>query len=462
MSSNRSNFSPPPLFLQAAPCWIYIITCFFLTFVVIILILRNHEQEKLQQQLHHYQDVYRENGPAGLQLSFTSGENNNDSFLRLEGPHIQLILLTKNGSGKTIPFPDFSSFPASTDLVWHALQPGRTRGAWTVAALPMADGNTLQIGINSSESLQLLQHLGLTLLKLALLLLPFCCIPAWFAIHKNAATLRNLTARVNTLSTGKIQELQPDTLMDPAAAELITAVNHLLVRHRRLSRELQKSMDNVAHDLRTPMTRLRSIAEYGLQKKEDPRHLQEALADCLEESDRMLSMLNTMLKVAEAEAETVTLDLQPVSLEETINPVLDLYSIIAEEHNVIIHFQQEPDLVIPADRQRISQVWANLLDNAIKYNATEINISCCRKDGRAEIRIQDNGIGISANEIDRIWDRLYRGDRSRSKPGLGLGLTLVKATIKSHSGTIEVASTLHQGTVFIVQLPLLSIDSTIS
>jgi len=445
------------LLRQAIPCWICLVVCFFSTFLTFILILRNHEQEKVQQQLRHYQAVYQQNNPAALQLSYTAGRENSSSFLRLEGPDIRLILVTKDNSGDTVPLPDFSSFPVSINLIWHALQPGHTRGSWTVAALPLPDGNTLQIGINSSESLYLLRCLGITLLKLAIFLLPFCCIPAWFTVRNHNAAIHKLTAQVNAMSADNVQkDLQVDKIRDPAANELVAAVNHLLARHQQLSRELQKSMDNVAHDLRTPMTRLRSIAEYGLHKKEDTAHLREALADCLEESDRLLSMLNTMLNVAEAEADTVKLDLQPVSLEKTIHPVLDMYSIIAEEQNVSIHFRPEPDLYILADQQRISQVWANLLDNAIKYNSTEITISTCRQDDNAKIRFQDNGIGISESEIGQIWDRLYRGDRSRSTPGLGLGLTLVRATIISHNGTIEVTSHLNKGSTFTVYLPTIS------
>jgi signal transduction histidine kinase len=202
------------------------------------------------------------------------------------------------------------------------------------------------------------------------------------------------------------------------------------------------------------MTRLRAIAEYGLHKGEDNAHLREALTDCLEESDRLLSMLNTMLNVAEAEADTVKLDLQPIPLADTISDVVDLYSVIAEDNGAVIYFEPAPDLIILADRQRISQVWANLVDNAIKYNATEIIISSSRQDDMARIQIRDNGMGISENEIKQIWKRMFRGDRSRSKPGLGLGLTLVRATVKSHNGTIEVNSTLNQGTTFTVNLPL--------
>jgi signal transduction histidine kinase len=453
MSSNRNKFQLLPLLRQAIPCWICLVVCFLSTFLALILTLRSHEQEKVQQQLHRYRTIYENNGSTGLQLAYAASGENSSSFLRLEGPDIRLILITKNNARETVRPPDFSSFPVSINLVWNALQPGRTRGSWTIAALPLADGNILQLGIDSSESLLFLRRLGVTLLKLALFLCPFCCIPAWLTVSKHNETIRKLTDQVNAMSTDKMQDLQLVNTTNPAAEELVAAVNHLLERHRRLSRELQKSMDNVAHDLRTPMTRLRSIAEYGLHKKEDAGHLHEALTDCLEESDRLLSMLNTMLNVAEAEADTVKLDLQPISLEETINPVLDLYSIIAEDRNVTIHFRPEPDLRILADPQRISQVWANLLDNAIKYNSTEITISTCRKNDKAKICFQDNGIGISANEIDRIWNRLYRGDRSRSKPGLGLGLTLVKATINSHNGTIEVTSHLDKGSIFTVYLP---------
>jgi len=372
----------------------------------------------------------------------------------MEGPNLRLILVTNNNLDETLLLPDFTCFPKSINLVWHALQPGRNLGPWTVAAASLGDGNILQIGINSMDSLHLLQQIGQTLLQLALLFLPLCFIPAWFIARRNSGTIRSITGQINTITSEVTQELKIDREMGPEESELAGAVNRLLVHQRRLTRELQESMDNVAHDLRTPMTRLRSIAEYGLHKGEDNTHLREALTDCLEESDRLLSMLSTMLNVAEAEADTVKLDLQPVSLEKSLNDVVDLYSIIAEDQGVAIHFTAQPDLVILADRQRISQVWANLMDNAIKYNATEITISTSKQGDMAQVLIQDNGMGISENEIKHIWKRMFRGDRSRSKPGLGLGLTLVRATISSHNGIIEVNSTLNQGTTFTVQLPL--------
>ena len=204
MSSNRNKFRLLPLFRQAVPCWICLVVCFFSTFLTFILILRNHEQEKVQQQLRHYQSVYQQNNPAALQLSYAADRDNSNSFLRLEGPDIRLILVTKDNSGKAVPLPDFSSFPVSIDLIWHALQPGQTRGAWTVGAVSLPDGNTLQIGIDSSESLLLVRNMGITLLKLVIFLLPFCCIPAWFTVRSHSAAIRKLTAQINAMSADNV------------------------------------------------------------------------------------------------------------------------------------------------------------------------------------------------------------------------------------------------------------------
>ncbi len=422
-----------------------------LSFVTVLLAMRHGELARSRNLLRHYEHIYRQSGTAGLQTAFAAEHGGGSSFLRLEGGGGQLILV--RGSDQT-RLPDFNAFPPSADHVWHTLQKKQFPGTWTVSAMPVADNLFLQIGMDSSDSINLLKRIGLYFLLLPFMLLPLCLVRAWWGSRRTRTLLHDLSRKITALARdGQRDEvkLQPE---NPDAEELVNSINLLLDRHRQLTRELQESLDNVAHDLRTPVTRLRSVAEYGLRKGEDNAYLRKTLADCLEESDRLLSMLNTMLSVTEAEAGTLELDLQPVSLRDSIGGIIELYELIAEEQGVTIQGPNGQDLRILADSRRISQVWANLLDNAIKYGADLIEITVRRSGSMAEIEFRDNGMGISASELEKIWTRLFRGDRSRSRPGLGLGLTLVKAMVENHNGTITVASTLDQGTTFTLHLPL--------
>jgi signal transduction histidine kinase len=149
------------------------------------------------------------------------------------------------------------------------------------------------------------------------------------------------------------------------------------------------------------------------------------------------------------------LDKSRVKVAEVIGSVADLYEVLAEEKNVDMVIEVSPDLCITADRIRFQQVVANLVDNAIKYSneGGRINIRAQPKNGDILISVSDNGVGISPDEIERIWDRLYRGDRSRSQRGLGLGLSFVQAIVHAHGGTVGVESQLNSGTTFVIRLP---------
>jgi len=231
-------------------------------------------------------------------------------------------------------------------------------------------------------------------------------------------------------------------------------LNNIIQQNRQLVKVIQESLDNVAHDLRTPMTRLRSVAEYGLQAGDDSEKLRDALSDCLEESDRVLSMLKTMMSVAEAETGAMKLKHEVVDLSVDLAEIVELYEYSAQDAEVEILLEMPEGLTVRGDRTRLSQVWANLLDNAIKYNQPKgkVTISGQVFDNTIVLNFKDSGMGISVQEISRIWERLYRGDRSRSRQGLGLGLNYVKAVIEAHGGTIEVESALNVGTTFRVEL----------
>jgi signal transduction histidine kinase len=150
------------------------------------------------------------------------------------------------------------------------------------------------------------------------------------------------------------------------------------------------------------------------------------------------------------------LDMVRVSVREVVRAVADLYEILADEKNISMDVNLPHELFINADRTRFQQVIANLVDNAVKYSGDRgrVLLSACEKEGDVLISVSDEGMGIPSEEIGRIWDRLYRGDRSRSRRGLGLGLSFVKAIVQAHDGEVVVESQSNKGSTFTIRLPV--------
>ncbi|MEO8698315.1 MAG: HAMP domain-containing sensor histidine kinase, partial [Acidimicrobiales bacterium] len=208
---------------------------------------------------------------------------------------------------------------------------------------------------------------------------------------------------------------------------------------------------------RTPLARLRGTAELALAGPPDVDRYREALADCVEESDRVLVMLNTLMDISEAESGAMLLRREPVRLAEIVARAVDLYQEVADTKGVALAVVAPAgDAVVSADRTRMEQVAANLIDNALKYTPAggRVTVEYREDGGRALLRVADTGPGIPADELHRIWDRLFRGDVSRTERGLGLGLSLVKAIVEAHGGTASAASEPGHGAVFTIALPL--------
>jgi len=336
------------------------------------------------------------------------------------------------------------------------------RGGWDNANLEtgnitLSDGTVIQVGRSTEAREDILSRfraaLGLVTLSVFLIGLTGGALATQSAL-KPIRQLIDAVQRI--ITTGRTDARVPLGDTHDAIDELTKLFNAMLDRIEGLVTGMRGALDNVSHDLRTPMTHLRGSAELALAGPADLDRYREALADCVEEADRVLVMLTTLMDISEAESGAIELHRETVRLVEIVDRAVDLYRDTAEAKGVTLEAQADRDVRASIDRLRFEQVAANLLDNAIKYTPAggRVDISVTRENSHAVMRVRDTGIGIPPAEQPRIWQRLFRGDQSRTERGLGLGLSLVKAVVEAHGGTVSVDSTPGSGSTFTVSLNL--------
>lgn len=444
---------------KAMPVFFLLWSGAMLLALLYLLAVRTHlatiEQGEAERLLDAYLAMHR--GMANQSGSFLRQSGSLPpglDFVRVLQGTEQLLVVGEELSPQS--FKGFIELSPKTTGVWLAVGLGEEKRILTIISRQYENGGIIQAGKDGRQGYRLLQRLWWSTFAIVLLSVLLLWPLALIFIRQSLAPLTLSRKMIDNLVRRPTTALLPEEGNGPELDGLYSQINRLIRQNRRLVAEMQQSLDNVAHDLRTPMTRLRSVAEYGLQAEDDPERLRDALSDCLEESERVLAMLRIMMSVAEAESGMMRLEKDTCDLAETLAQVVTLYEYVAEERKIGVQLAAEKPMPVRVDCTRIAQVWANLLDNAIKYGREGgwVKIVGRVHDGQAEVIFADNGMGISENERGRIWERLYRGDRSRTQKGLGLGLNYVRAVVEAHGGSVSVASILHQGSEFTVRLPV--------
>jgi len=328
-----------------------------------------------------------------------------------------------------------------------------------IASAQLPDGTLVQVGKSTEARDDLLARFRATLGIVTLLIVVIALTGGWIATQSAMFPIRRLSQAVQQIiRTGRTDARVPLVGTGDALDELTALFNAMLDKIEGLVTAMRGALDNVSHDLRTPLTRLRGTAELALASPPNVERYREALADCVEESDRVLVMLNTLMDISEAESGTLQLHREAVTLADVVARAVDLYRDVADAKGVTLAADAAPDVVVVADRTRLEQVAANLIDNAVKYTPPggRVDVEVRRPEDAAILRVRDTGPGIAPDELPHIFDRLFRGDTSRTERGLGLGLSLVKAIVEAHGGTVDVVSEPGRGSVFTVSLPLSS------
>jgi Signal transduction histidine kinase len=427
--------------------------------------LERQEAEALELRLQQYADIFTASGLNGLRQRVAEDSASprvRSLFIRLIGPRGDAIWgLIPPGwieeDARRIAVPD--GWGGWTERRTYTVRvPKDEQQDLAVAGRVLPGGLLLQVGRSTDSRAVLLAPLRKTFLWVggAVVVIGFAA--GVVTARRATRPLRDVIATAQRIiATGALDARVPSPKRDDDVAELVRAFNTVLDKNAGLLRAMREALDNVAHDLRTPLTRLRGTAELALQGAAvgaGAGAQNEALADCVEQADDVLRLLRTLMEISEAEVGMLKLERSGCDLGELARSAAELYEEVAEAKGVALKVEIGGAVPVLGDATRLRQAIANLVDNAVKYTPAggAVSVRAGADGADAVVTVSDTGPGVPVAEQARVWERLYRGDWSRSERGLGLGLSMVRAIVEAHGGRVGLRNAAEGGAVFEVRL----------
>ena len=318
----------------------------------------------------------------------------------------------------------------------RADRPGREPQLVGMVSTHLPDGTRLLVGHVVEDDLRAADFLEAALLGAVLLAIPLAAGAAWLSAAIIQRRLRAVIDTAAAVGTGDMTRRIALTDSGDMFDALGQAINAMLDRITGLVGELRLVTDGLAHDLRSPLTRLRAVLDNALNHSRDDAAI-DAVERALEESDALMRMLDAALLISRAEAGIGRDSFVPVDVAALLHDFQDMYGALADERNVEIVVDAAPGLAIRSHREIIGQVLSNLIDNALKYGGDRIHLSARREAGMVRVRVADNGPGIAEERRVEALRRFARLDAARHITGAGLGLSLAAAVARLHGGDIS-------------------------
>ncbi len=457
----KDNFKKIHLRLALIFSLIFIISSgilFAFSFFFIYSSMSGSEDEETKRRLLNYWALFQSDGIELVILeiekeSFLYGDR--PFFARIADHDNKTIYLRYPESWSEYSIESLENLPPSRFEDSFILNTKDSEKSLKVYTVHLSEDYLMQIGISTSRSVQLLNLYRRNFIFLLLILLLLGFGAGAFFSGRFLSPLRELNSALkDILSTGDFSKRVPSRGVRDDLEIIISMFNTMLKRIETLIHQMKGNLDTVAHDLRTPMTIFRGYAEQALSRPDDIQASNEALLSSLEQSEKILSMLTTIMDISEAESGTLKLRVETIELHLVMKSLVEMYEYISQEKDIKIELETFP-CTISADPVRIRQAISNVIDNAIKFSPEGglIIIKMEPRDGQIAIDIRDNGPGILKEDVPYIWDRLYRSPKVQNIPGTGLGLSVVRAIVMAHNGSFSVDTDPESGSTFTISFP---------
>ncbi len=319
----------------------------------------------------------------------------------------------------------------------------------------------LQMGYSMEDEQRLLRIFKQIFMTTMSVLLVLAIVGGWFMAQRALSGVAMVTRTAQQISEQDLNTRVPVRHRHNEIDLLAITFNQMLDRVQMLVTGIRQMNDNIAHDLRSPIARIRGLAEVTLTSASCEQEYRQMAGSTIEECDRLLDMINTMLTISRTEAGVSPVERTCVDLAAITADACNLFQPLAEDKSLVLDLQMGGPAKLAGDQRMLQRMVANLIDNAIKYTQAGghimVALTPC-KDKQICLTVKDTGIGIRPEDQSRVFERFFRGDQARTQSGSGLGLSLAKAIARVHGGQIQVQSTLDQGSTFIVTLPAGAFD----
>lgn len=429
---------------------------FALSTVMLDFYLTNIERERVTERAEILKSIYERHGFEGLLKKIRSQHQANkfsNIYIHITDKNGKTIWLTVPQELTELDSKYFSIPTLSSNNRWHAIDLP-IENDLDILVNPLPDGHILYTGRTTARQEFMVEGLqSVFLIILAGIIILGLIGGIMFSRHV-LRPVRELASTVEKVASGNMESRVPIFEKSGELQELAELFNLMLTRIETLITAMRDTLGNVSHELKTPLARMKARIEQAILSDASAQEQREVLMDCAEDVDRIDKLINMLMNITEAETGQMRLSPEPLSCSELIKEVLDLYEIVAEEKNISI-YNLAQSYTISADKQRAVQVIANLTDNALKYTQEggKVTFQTILEDNFVVISIKDNGSGIPQKEHKRIFEKLYRLDKSRSTKGLGLGLSLVHAVMKAHHGSASIHNAPDGGAIFELRFP---------